>query len=181
VRDPEEERHHLLYNAAVSSVDHTTYSQGIVRALSAVLALDTRTQRLKPIFKDRREAELDLLLEHSSLFINDKWLDFQITHAATPCWLSQLASAKDHDIQTFSCDHVVTDLYELVLQELINARIAVLLVSSDTSTCYVSRSAKIFVKCLAWLPRPLDNSPDIYKYAGQIQRARWYIKCMVSI
>ena len=83
----------------------------------AALSVDTRTRNLELIFKGGSSAELDLLLEDSKLQVNEKWLDFHASHEDAPCGLSRLALSEDLVIHTFSCDHVINELYDLVLVE----------------------------------------------------------------
>jgi hypothetical protein len=59
VRTPEEHLHHLLHNAPVSELEETLYSSGVKRALSAALALDDKTKRLRLIFKSGAKSELN--------------------------------------------------------------------------------------------------------------------------
>lgn len=84
----------------------------------AALSVDTRTQNLELVFKGGSSGELDLLLEDSQLQINEKWLDFRASHKDAPCGLSRLALSEDLVIHTFSCDHVINELYDLVLVEI---------------------------------------------------------------
>ncbi|KFX87760.1 hypothetical protein V490_08034 [Pseudogymnoascus sp. VKM F-3557] len=121
-RTVEEERYHLLHNSPVALEVDTPYSAGVKRALMAALSVDTRTQNLKIIFKSGSSAELSLLLEDSQLQVNDKWLDFRTSHKDAPCGLSRLAFAEDLAIHTFSCDHVINELYDLVLVEIIREK-----------------------------------------------------------
>jgi hypothetical protein len=114
VHTPEEHLYQLLHNAPVSELEETPYSSGVKRVLSAALALDDKTKRLKLVFKSGAKTELDLLLDGSDVLINDKWLNFQETHLQTRCWLSR-THIKDSD---FPCDHVINDLYEHVLYEM---------------------------------------------------------------
>lgn len=88
------------------------------RAFSAALALDTRTKGLRLVFKSAGQTGLDLLLDKSDLLIHKKWLDFHSSHEKAACWLSRLASTSEVNVEKFSCDHIVTDLYDLVLTEL---------------------------------------------------------------
>lgn len=118
VRSPQEQRYRLLHNAPVAAGRSTVYASMVKRALQAALCLDPRTQSLDLIFKDGAAAELDLLLEGSRLMINEKWLDFHASHEETPCWLSRLSSIEGFNHENFSCDHIITELYDLVLMEL---------------------------------------------------------------
>lgn len=83
-----------------------------------MLALDSRTQKLRLEFRSRDKAELDLLLEGSNLVINDKWLDFDSSHKDSSCSAFLEAKAAKIDIARFSCSHIVKNLYDLILVEL---------------------------------------------------------------
>lgn len=86
-------------------------------ALHASLCLDTRTKDLELVFKDGTAAELDLLLDGTQLMVNEKWLDFHASHENVPCWLSRLSTAAGFSGDIFSCDHVITELYDMILME----------------------------------------------------------------
>jgi hypothetical protein len=118
----QEQRYHLLHKAPIAVETRTPYSAGVKRALMAALSLDTRTTNIEIVFKSGARAELDLLLEGSQLQVNEKWLDFRTSHNDAPCGLSRMAFAEDINIQTFSCDHVVNELYDLVLVEVSKRR-----------------------------------------------------------
>jgi hypothetical protein len=96
----------------------TLYSISVVRTLKAALALDPRTKDLKLLFKSGVQTDLDLLLLESTLEINDKWLSFYDSHQINPCWLSRGDFREFPDWDHFTCSHIVTNLYGLVLEEL---------------------------------------------------------------
>ncbi|KAH7377556.1 hypothetical protein BKA64DRAFT_254172 [Cadophora sp. MPI-SDFR-AT-0126] len=118
VRTPREQQCYLLNQAPRTQSPPTAYSLGVERALKAALAMDSRTKELNLIFKSGIKTDLDLLLDGRDLQINDKWLDFENGHRRAPCWLSRQAGRECFDADHFSCDHIVRDLYELVLGEL---------------------------------------------------------------
>ena len=118
VRTPQEHQCHLLHNAPIAEDKGTPYSAGVERALRAALALDGRTRALEVIFRNGTSTDLDLMLFQSTLEINDKWLDFRQSHSRTACWLSRRSNEELPNMGHFSCDHVVTNLYDLVLKEL---------------------------------------------------------------
>jgi hypothetical protein len=118
VRTPREQQCHLLHNAPVAQDNTTPYSAGVERALRAALALDERTKSLEVIFKDGTTTDFDLILFQSTLEINNKWLDFKLSHSKTACWLSRRSDDELPRMGHFSCDHIVSTLYELVLEEL---------------------------------------------------------------
>jgi hypothetical protein len=118
VRTPQEQQYHLLRNAPVANVTETLYSLGVRRTLSAALAVDKRTRELSLEFRSGYTAGLDLLIDGSHLLIHERCLDFYASHDTNPCRLASLASGRVIKIETFSCDHIVMDLYELILDEL---------------------------------------------------------------
>jgi hypothetical protein len=118
VRTPQEQRRHLLRNAVESTPKNTPFSIGVERSLKAALELDVRTRELGLRFKSGANAELVLLLEGSDILVNEKWMDFHSSHDGMPCWLSRRVSSKEVNTDSFFCNHIVNDLYELVLAEL---------------------------------------------------------------
>lgn len=118
IRTPQEERYHLLYNAPVVAKKSAPYASMVTAALSASLCLDVRTKDLKLVFKDGTTAELDLLLDGTQLMVNEKWLDFYDSHKNVPCWISRESTTAGFISDTFSCDHIITELYDMVLMEL---------------------------------------------------------------
>jgi hypothetical protein len=68
------------------------------------------------------QTDLDVMILHGSrLLINDKWLDFSSSHATLGCQLYHKDSQEELGNETFSCDHVVTELYNLIILEMKNA------------------------------------------------------------
>jgi hypothetical protein len=159
IRTPQEQQYHLLHNAAIAIVKVTAYSIGVKRGLSAALALDVRTRDLKLVFKTGYTADLDLLLDKSDLLIHEKWLDFGASHDGADCWLSSLASASGIKIDTFSCDHIVTNLYGLVLNEL-DSRDGGLAADEKSLNLKVSER-------LREMPRKIEIAPG--QEAGEIE------------
>ncbi|KAH0569248.1 hypothetical protein GP486_000004 [Trichoglossum hirsutum] len=117
LRTPQEQQIHLFQKAPEAPEDGTIYSLGLKRALRAALVLDARTKSLRVVFKAAGKAQLNLLLSRTSLEINETWLDFQAGHEKTPCWLSDQVR-EEPDMNQFLCDHIVIDLYHLVLEEI---------------------------------------------------------------
>jgi hypothetical protein len=88
------------------------------RTLRSALALDSRTRGLELSFRSGAGTDLDMLLKDTCLLVNDKWWDFDTSHAISPCSLFLTASAENIKIDQFSCTHVLTELYDLILVEL---------------------------------------------------------------
>jgi hypothetical protein len=118
VRTPQEQQIYLFQKAPEVPEKGTTYSAGLKRALRAVLALDARTKGLEIVFKAVGKAQLELLLSGEKLEINENWLDFQASHEKAPCWLTRQAHIDESRMDHFFCNHIVKDLYRLVLEEI---------------------------------------------------------------
>ncbi|CZR65094.1 uncharacterized protein PAC_14994 [Phialocephala subalpina] len=118
VRTPQEQQCYLLHNAPVAEDNKTTYSRGVQRALRASLALDARAKDLEIIFKRGDRTDLDLLLIDGALEINDKWLDFGLSHDINQCWVALQFSHDNSTPDHFCCDHIVTELFSLIVNEL---------------------------------------------------------------
>lgn len=66
------------------------------------------------------ETEIDLLFreEEKLLRIHEKWINFQRIHEGASCEVSRLAQEQPVEMEAFSCDHVVEDLFELALNDI---------------------------------------------------------------
>jgi hypothetical protein len=118
VHTPQEQQDHLLKNAPDCVKEDSVYAAQVKRSLRAMLDLDPGTSGLTLRFKCGTEEGLDLLLDESDLLIHEKWLDFRSSHRSTPCSLFTSATKKGINVESFSCNHVVTHLYDLLLTEL---------------------------------------------------------------
>jgi hypothetical protein len=117
-RTPQDQQTHLFKNASKVTDERTIYSAGLKQALNAAIALNARTNGLETVFKAVGKAQLDLLLSGSKLEINETWLDFRLSHEKYPCRLSHQAHVEESIMDQFSCDHIVVELYKLILGEL---------------------------------------------------------------
>lgn len=50
------------------------------------------------------------------VLIHEKWLDFDEAHRSTSCAISKLEEAQRKQTAVFACDHVVEDLFEMILK-----------------------------------------------------------------
>ncbi|KAJ8069439.1 hypothetical protein OCU04_003093 [Sclerotinia nivalis] len=112
-----------MCNAEIAAALPTPYCSSVMRTLSAALALDMRTKSFKLVFKKAGDVGLDLYLDmdHSQLLLHDKWMDFDKSHAenSKDCILSHMRHpGDDSPIEIFSCDHIIIDICNQVLQEL---------------------------------------------------------------
>lgn len=118
VRTPREQQIRVFRDSPEVADNGTIYSIGLKQALKAALYLDVRTKGLDVVFKAVDKAQLTLLLSGSRLEINAECLDFRASHEKSPCFLSRQPNIEETVKDQFSCDHIVTDLYKLVLEEL---------------------------------------------------------------
>ena len=77
-------------------------------------------ESLKVQFVKGGDNKIDLLFrdEEQLLRIHEKWIDFQRIHEGDSCEMSRLARDRLVEMEAFSCDHVVEDLFELVLNNI---------------------------------------------------------------
>jgi hypothetical protein len=163
VRTPQEEQIRLFHNAPEVTDKGTIYSTGLKRALNAALALDTRTKGLEIVFKAVDKAQLALRLSGSKLEINATWLDFRASHEKAPCWLSRPAHAEKSMIDQFSCDHIATHLYQLVLEELKRHPGMIAGESSDSDSSLYQRVCE----SLRQMPMMVEASPG--RQSGEVE------------
>jgi len=122
IRTPDEQRYHLLQSAPEEDLPTTLYSAGLIRTLKCALASDDRTRSLELEFRIAGGTDVEILLKDTKLLINSQCLQFTAGHWKAPCSLSAETSTRDMDQEQFSCMHVLTELYDLVLVELNKAQ-----------------------------------------------------------
>ena len=85
----------------------------------ASLALNPQTQNIKVAYVQSPDPGIDFLFSanQSLLQIHDKWLDFKKIHETASCQVSVLVHGHALGPGSFSCDHIVEELYELVLAD----------------------------------------------------------------
>jgi hypothetical protein len=120
LRTPHEERLCLFMASELASVDTTPFSTSILRVLKAALQLDDRLGQINIQVVKGDETGIDLLYKDDDnvLLIHEKWLDFDKTHEDATCELSLLAPGRRIEMEDFSCDHVVEDLFELIIHDI---------------------------------------------------------------
>lgn len=116
-------RKKIMFNSEIATVLETAYCKSLIRTLRAALALDKRTKSFELVFKRAGTVGLDLYLdlENSQLLLHEKWMDFERSHAESSqdCILAHMRHpGDDTPIEIFSCDHIIIDISNQVLQEL---------------------------------------------------------------
>lgn len=87
--------------------------------LKSALQLDARLESIQVHIVKGGGTGIDILFEEDKgcLLIHEKWLDFTKAHENTSCEIALLARDRPlHDVP-FSCDHIVEDLFELVMND----------------------------------------------------------------
>lgn len=118
VRTPQDQQIRLFLNTSEVTDNGKIYPAVLKRVINAGLALSARTNGFKAVFKAVDKAQLALLRSGSIIEINETWLDFRTSHEKYPCWLSRRGYVEESIMDQFSCDHIVRELYKLILEEL---------------------------------------------------------------
>ncbi|TGO32057.1 hypothetical protein BHYA_0359g00020 [Botrytis hyacinthi] len=123
LQTPLEYRKNIMCNSQTAPILDTPYCASLMRTLRAALALDPQTQPFLLIFKKAGTSGLDsyLGIDNSKLLLHEKWMDFEKSHGenSTDCILSYMRNSGGVDpIEVFSCDHIIIEICNQVLQEL---------------------------------------------------------------
>lgn len=120
IQTADEKRVDLFKASQPCDAKSTVFSENVDRALLSSLALDSRTRNIRVSYVQSTDTGIDLLFttKESCLQIHEKWLDFQRIHETASCQVSNLAHGLASGSEGFACDHIVEELYELVLAEI---------------------------------------------------------------
>jgi hypothetical protein len=121
IRTADEERR-ILFTQSERVPCRTLFSQNIFRALFASMTLDPRVRAIHVQFMTGGNTNIDLVYNHERklIQIHQKWIDFEKSHNDASCdafLMRDIGSTKDG---LFSCDHIVDDLFELIVGALRN-------------------------------------------------------------
>lgn len=91
--------------------------------LQAAMQLDYRLKKCLVTYVKGDHSSIDVRqnLSDSRLFIHEKWLRFDTAHQDTSCDISDMSKAKRKQADVFACDHVVEDLFDIVLRTVMGA------------------------------------------------------------
>ncbi|KAK5573048.1 hypothetical protein LTR43_001707 [Exophiala xenobiotica] len=118
-RTPHEERLFVFSKSpSVPIPEHSFYDQ-VTRALRGSLKLDGALQDIQVQFVNGGLSSIDVLFtkERNLLQIHKKWLDYAKVHETAECNFFQATGGQLSEDDIFFCDHIVHDLFELVLEE----------------------------------------------------------------
>lgn len=157
VRTPEEERVRVFRNSSVSEEQETVFSKSIQHGLKASLALSQKTEMVRVEYVSGAETDIDMLFdkEQQLLKVHEKWLNFVRIHETAPCRIS-MASNLRLSQSIFCCDHVIEELYELAVQEILETS-----TSNHAEAMKFARSMRLKVReKLQQMPRMISIKTD---------------------
>ncbi|KAJ9495511.1 hypothetical protein H2202_009051 [Exophiala xenobiotica] len=118
-RTPHEERLFVFSNSPPVPVDDHPFYNQITRALTSSLRLDEALRDVQVLFVNGGLSSIDMLFtkDKNLLQNHDKWLDFGRIHETAECNFFQAKGGQLSEDDIFFCDHIVHDLFEVVLEE----------------------------------------------------------------
>lgn len=121
VRTPQEEIKHLFTTSATSACQTSLFSENVQRALRAALALSERTSDVTVLFVEGGQVGIDLLYEpeKKTVKVHEKWLNFEEIHKTATCHVSRLATTQSVASEVLFCDHIIEEIYGMVLSEIV--------------------------------------------------------------
>lgn len=147
-----------MRDAVTAVVQDTPYSISLQRTLRAAMALDERT-KLDIIFKKAGRSGLDLYVNKTAakleLFVHERLLNFDASHNedSTECGLARTRSV-EKSVDSFSCDHIILDLYDQILDEL--ERVTTVTSSGDEIYTSAKTLRLRLSECLRNMPRMVE-------------------------
>lgn len=122
-RTPEEHIDHKFLSSEAITLPEDLFAISIDRMLQAAMQLEYRLKKCLVTYVKSDHSSIDVRqnLSDSRLFIHEKWLRFDTAHQNTPCDISDMSAAKRKQADVFACDHVVEDLFDIVLRTVMGA------------------------------------------------------------
>lgn len=163
-RTPVEQRAHLFRGSPESEFIPDVFSISVHRALLASLTLDSRMRNIRVSYVKSSHIDIDFLFtaQESLLQINEKWLDFQRIHETAICHISSTISESALLSKAFACDHIVDNLLELVMLDIICS----LNLTKDESMSLVRKLHHTARDLLQQMPRRIEVMQSV---ARQLQ------------
>ena len=123
VRTPQQQRLHLFRNSEPSTGHSTTFSRNVEHAFRATLALCEHTRRTELRFVQGGQVDIDFVYVPAKrlLTVHEKWLNFDKIHETAHCHVSRMDIVHPVQSEVFFCDHIVLELYGLILPEVLKS------------------------------------------------------------
>ncbi|KAF5525034.1 putative modification methylase [Colletotrichum aenigma] len=122
-RTPKEHIDHKFLSSEAITLPADLFAISIDRMLQAAMQLDYRLKKYLVTYVKSDHSSIDVRqnLSDSRLFIHEKWLRFDAAHQDISCDISDMSKAKRKQADVFACDHVVEDLFDIVLRTVMGA------------------------------------------------------------
>jgi hypothetical protein len=115
-RTPAEERQHLFEAARNVYIPKTNFAAHVYRILRCLLQSSPLTSNMKLAFIDGQNLDIDAGFLAPTWKIRKKWLTAKGTHENVYC-----EEDRSDEQNMFSCDHVVMDLWDIIISQLTTA------------------------------------------------------------
>ncbi|KAJ3958603.1 hypothetical protein N0V92_004827 [Colletotrichum tropicale] len=164
VKTPEEHIDRKFLSSRVVPIPADNFAQSIDRMLRAAMKMDLPFTRFKLVYVRSEQISIGVRMDYTRarVLIHEKWLDFDEAHRSTSCAISKLEEAQRKQTAVFACDHVVEDLFEMILKT-VKERYGY---SSSTIDSFRSKGRELFRQT----PRDIQVIPG--SVPGQL-RVNW--------
>ncbi|KAJ0365562.1 hypothetical protein COL154_004419 [Colletotrichum chrysophilum] len=122
-RTPEEHIDHKFLSSEAITIPDDLFAISVDRMLRAAMLLEHRLKICRIVYVKSDHTSIDVRQDVSSsrLFIHEKWLRFDTAHQDAACDISDISQARRKETAVFACDHVVEDLFDIVLRTVMGA------------------------------------------------------------
>ncbi|KAF4835438.1 putative modification methylase [Colletotrichum siamense] len=122
-RTPEEHIDHKFLSSEAITIPDDLFAMSVSRMLRAAMQLEHRLKICHIVYVKSDHTSIDVRhdVSRSRLFIHEKWLHFDTAHQDAPCDISDMSQARRKETAVFACDHVVEDLFDIVLGTIMGA------------------------------------------------------------
>lgn len=111
---PGEELRRRFEGSQPVEIPKTRFACEADRAFRALLAAEQHTQQIRIVYvsSESETTNAAYLKERNTLYIHERWLDFNRAHNGSECAALCVSRASD---EHFFCDHVVEELYKRII------------------------------------------------------------------
>ncbi|KAK2737841.1 hypothetical protein CKAH01_18816 [Colletotrichum kahawae] len=158
VRTPEEQIDHEFLSSQAITLPKELFAISVDRMLRASMQLEWWLKRIRITYVKSEHTSIDVRQNapDSRLFIHEKWLSFDTAHKNAPCDISDIDEAERKQEGVFACDHIVEDLFDVVLRTVMGA--------TDSDALKITQLRLIARNLLRQIPRGIQIS------AGSVPR-----------
>ncbi|KAL3292404.1 C-5 cytosine methyltransferase [Colletotrichum asianum] len=123
VRTPEEHIDHEFLGSQAIALPKDVFAISVDRMLQAAMQLEWRLKRFRVTYVKSEHTSIDVRQSAHDLrlLIHEKWLSFDTAHLDASCDISEISKATRKQAGVFACDHIVEDLFDIVLRTVMGA------------------------------------------------------------